>query len=413
MLNLTPSSSQYVSLPAGAGAAETISGWVKWNGGNSWQRIFDFGNNTSQFFFLTPSDGAHLPQCAITPSASVYTQTIESPVTLPTGQWTHVAVVMDGRQGMLYFNGNAVAVNNRINLLPSDIGSTNIYFGRSEFSADPYFNGRLSAFRLNSAALSLTQITAPQPVITLPTTGSLFAGGQQLNFAGIATDYSGTLLSSNTFSWSGEFHSNGVTYAAFGPLAGITNGTYLVPANAATITNIFYRVNLAVTDTNGYQQTVSRDINPQISQLTFATIPAGLQLSLDDQTLNTPTSLAAVVGMDRQLSAPSSQNISGSDHPFVIWSDGGAMTHNILVPGTNATFTASYLQPNLGAAFSAGSVNLSWPQWAGAKKLYSATNLSPPIFWSPVAIDPVSSNGLFNLQLPSTNDNLFYRLQFP
>jgi len=251
VLNLASQNSQYVSLPAGAGAAETISGWVKWNGGGSWQRIFDFGNSTSQFFFLTPSDGANLPQCAITPSASVYNRTIESPVTLPVGQWTHVAVAMDGHQGILYLNGNAVAVNNSVNLLPSDIGSTNCYFGKSEFPADPYFNGRLSALRLSSSTLSLSQMIAPQPVITQPAEGSLFAGGQQLNFAGIATDYAGTLLSSNAFSWTGEFHSNGLTFAAFGPLAGITNGMYIVPTNAATITNIFYRVNLAVTDTNG------------------------------------------------------------------------------------------------------------------------------------------------------------------
>lgn len=413
VLNLVSPSSQYVSLPAGAGAAQTISGWIKWNGGNSWQRIFDFGNSTSQFFFLTPSDASNLPQCGITPSASVYVQTIESPVTFPTSQWLHFAVVMDGRQGILCLNGNAVAVNNSVNLLPSDIGSTNCYFGRSEFPADPYFNGRLSALRLNSSALSLLQIIAPQPVITQPVEGSLFAGGQQLDFAGVATDYAGAPLSSNAFSWTGEFHSNGLVYAAFGPLAGITNGTYRVPTNAATITNIFYRVNLTVTDTNGPRQTVSQDVVPQTSQLSFGTIPMGLQLSLDGQVLSTPATLTAVAGMSRQLSAPSSENVSGSNYQFLIWSDGGAMAHTVVVPGTNATFTASYLQPSLGAAFGASSLNLSWPQWAGAMKLYSATNLSPPVFWLPVTAEPVSSNGLFNVQLPVSNDNLFFRLQSP
>ncbi len=386
---------------------------MKWNGGNSWQRIFDFGNSTSQFFFLTPSDAANLPQIGITPSASVYLQTIESPVTVPVGQWTHVAVVMDGHQGILYLNGNAVAVNNSVNLLPSDIGATNCYFGRSQFPADPYFNGRLSALRLDSAALSLSQIISPRPVLTQPTEDSLFAGGQPLTFAGVATDYSGALLSSNVFSWTGEFHSNGLTYAAFGPLAGITNGNYIVPTNAATITNIFYRVNLTVIGTNGYQQTVSQDVVPQTTQLSFATIPAGVQLSLDGQALSTPTTLTAVTGMSRQLSAPSYENASGSNNPFVLWSDGGAMTHNILVPATNATFTASYLQPSLGANFGAGAVNLSWPQWAAALKLYSATNLSPPVFWSPVAVEPVSSNGFFNVQLPALDENIFYRLQLP
>src|SRR5262249_27785185 len=52
VLNLS-GSSQYVRLPAGASAEQSIAGWVKWRGGNAWQRVFDFGNNTLQWFFLT------------------------------------------------------------------------------------------------------------------------------------------------------------------------------------------------------------------------------------------------------------------------------------------------------------------------------------------------------------------------
>ena len=192
---------------------------------------------------------------------------------MPAGQWTHVAVVMNGRQGILYLNGNAVAVNNSVNLLPSDIAPTNCNLGKSQFPNDPYFNGRLSSIRLNSSALSLAQILAPVPAITQPTNGSLFSGGQALSFAGVATDYSGAPLSPSAFAWSGEFHSNGLAFAAFGPLTGVTNGAYLVPTNATTVTNVFYRLSLAVTDTNGNQQTVSHDIAPQTSQLALITVP--------------------------------------------------------------------------------------------------------------------------------------------
>jgi hypothetical protein len=413
VLNLISSLSAYLNLPAGAGSAQTISGWVKWNGGGNWQRIFDFGQNNNQFFYLTASDAANLPQCAITPDLAVYNQVIESPLPLPVGQWEHVAVVMDGRQGILYLNGNAVAVNNSVNLLPSDIGSTNCNFGKSEFTADPYFNGRLSALRLNSSALSLARLIAPLPVITQPTNGALFAGGTALNFAGVATDYSGMLLLPNAFTWTGELHSNGLTFAAFGPLVGVTNGAYLVPTNLAATTNIFYRFNLVVTDTNGNQQTASADILPQTSLLTLATVPTGLQLALDGQTLTTATSLVAVAGMNRTLAAPSPQSQSGSNYQFVIWSDGGAMTHNVIVPGTNSAFTASFLDPRISIVSDAGGLSLSWPQWAAAMKLYTATNLSPPIVWLPVAGTPQISNGLFYVSVPLTNENLFYRLQFP
>ncbi len=332
---------------------------------------------------------------------------------MATGQWNHFAVVLDGREGILYLNGNAVAVNNSVNLLPSDIVPTNCYFGKSQFSADPTFNGRLSAIRLNSSAEPLAQIIAPLPAITQPTNGTLFAGGWLLNFAGIATDYLGALLSSNAYSWSGELYSNGVTYAVFGPLTGFTSGNYLVPANAATTTNVFYRILLAVTDTNGYQRMVSTDVQPQTTELTFETVPPGLQLALDGQSLMTPVSLAAVVGMSRNISAPSPQNLSDSNYQFVVWSDGGPSTHVITVPPTNTTFTASFLQPGIGISASAGSLNLNWPQWAGGMNLYSTTNLSPPVSWSQVAITPSVSNGWISVQVPVTNGNCFYRLQLP
>ena len=46
----------YVQLPSGVANSTdiTISAWVNWNGGADWQRIFDFGNNTTSYMFLTP-----------------------------------------------------------------------------------------------------------------------------------------------------------------------------------------------------------------------------------------------------------------------------------------------------------------------------------------------------------------------
>jgi arabinan endo-1,5-alpha-L-arabinosidase len=166
-LNLS-GSGQYVSLPSGAGAAQTVAGWVKWAGGAAWQRMFDFGQNDQDYFFLTPSDSSNFVQCAITTDISVYNQIIESPSAFPVNQWTYVAVVMAGREGILYLNGQAVAVNNSVNLLPSDVNATQCYFGNSQYPADPYFDGMLGSVSLNSSPLPLAQLTAPPPTTTLP-----------------------------------------------------------------------------------------------------------------------------------------------------------------------------------------------------------------------------------------------------
>ena len=151
---------------------------------------------------------------------------------------------------------------------------------------------------------------------------------------------------------------------------------------------------------------------PQTSQITFETVPPGLAFSFDGQLLNTPASSTAVVGMSHQISAPLRQNDMGTNYSFVLWSDGGAATHGIFVPPTNADFTASYVRPGMNiTSGGAGSLNLSWPSWASALTLYSTTNLTPPVSWSLVGGTVVSSNGLLNLSVPLANGSYFYRLQ--
>jgi hypothetical protein len=413
VLSLRTAASQYVSFPTGVGSAQTFSGWVYWNAGSSWQRVFDFGQNNNDFFFLTTSDASNRLQCAITPNLSVYNQVLESPSPMPINQWTHLAVTMDGRQGILYVNGNAVAVNNSVNLLPSDIGASNCNFGKSQFAADPYFNGRLSDVRLNSTALSAAQLIGPFPIITQPTNGTLFAGGQALNYAGVATDFWGVPLGAAAFTWWGELHTNGLISAAFGPIAGATGGSYLVPTNATMDLDAFYRIYVTVTDTNGNQQMVSQDVQALTSQLAFATVPPGLQLELDGQPFLSPTSMVAVAGMARLVAAPTPQAQAGSNYQFVVWSDGGPASHNILVPLTNDTFTASYLQPEIGFGFAGGALQLAWPGWASAMNLYATPSLAPPVNWSLVTNIPVTSGDVLTLSLPATNGTSFYRLQLP
>src|SRR5665213_808736 len=302
---------QYVSFPAGIGSLLTFDGWVKWRGGAMWQRIFDFGQDTQHFFFLSPYTSDGNMQCAITGQASNYTQVIEAPE-LPVNTWTHIAVAMDGRQGILYVNGQAVAVNNSVNLLPSDIGATKNYFGRSQFPADAYFNGQLDSVKINSRTLTPADITAPTVSIIQPAPGSLYSGGMNLAFAGIATDYSDALLPPAAFGWSGEFHHDGITDPFLGPWNGVTNGTMQIPTTGPASTNVYYRLYLTATDTNGNQQSTFVDVLPQLGTLNLATVPPGLQLNLDGQLMNAPTSVVAVAGMTRSLSVLSPQSLAVS-----------------------------------------------------------------------------------------------------
>ena len=56
-----------VTLPPNIanGSAFTFAAWINWNGGANWQRIFDFGNSTTHYLFLTPSSGGGTLRFAI------------------------------------------------------------------------------------------------------------------------------------------------------------------------------------------------------------------------------------------------------------------------------------------------------------------------------------------------------------
>lgn len=413
VLNLS-GSSQYVNFTsAGIGSARTFGGWVKWRGGNAWQRIFDFGQGTQQFFFLCPFTGNSNLQCAITAQASNYTQVVEA-APLPQNIWTHVAVTLDGRQAILYTNGQVASVNNSVNLLPSDVGATKNYFGRSQYPADAYFNGQLDSVKINSRSLSPAEIFAPALTITKPVQGTLYAGGNNIAYAGVSTDFSDVFLPLTNYTWSAEFYHDGITDPFLAPTSGATNGTLAIPTTGPNTTNVFYRLNLRVTDTNGNQQSAFVDIPPRIAALNLTTVPLGLQLSVDGQSMNAPTSILVVAGMTRTLNAPSPQNISGSNYSYIVWSDGGVQTHGVSVPTNGTTFTASYVPPTLGLiATNPGLLTLQWPTWSAPFSLWSATNLGTPTVWRQVTDTPVSTNGTLLLSLPSTNSSIFYRLQSP
>jgi len=81
-------------------ATRDIAAWVKWNGGAAWQRIFDFGNDTTNYLFLTPAANTGVVRFAITTSGPGGEQRINAPYALPTNSWVHIAFTLDGATGI-------------------------------------------------------------------------------------------------------------------------------------------------------------------------------------------------------------------------------------------------------------------------------------------------------------------------
>lgn len=137
----------------------TIATWVYWNGTSSAQRIFDFGGGTDRYMYLTPRVGTGVVRFSMSLNGRFGERIINSTAALPIGQWVHVAVTLSGRMGTLYVNGNVVGTNPALFLAPFHLWeTTQNWIGRSQYSTNPYFNGRIDDFRIYRGALAATDI---------------------------------------------------------------------------------------------------------------------------------------------------------------------------------------------------------------------------------------------------------------
>ncbi len=414
VVRLRPLLSQpYVNLPAGVSAANTISGWVKWSGGNAWQRFFDFGVNTGRWLFFSPKDSSGRFHCAITLDSAHYVRVIQGPTAFPVNEWVHVAVMFDGQQGVLYTNGQPAAINHSVNLLPGDLAATKAYLGRSQFTVDPYFNGRLDAIHLHSRSLSPAEIFGPTVALLTPGAGTRYAGGDALAFSGYGLDYTEKTLAPAGLSWEVELVHDHNASPVWGPLPGATNGVFTVPTTAPPTINALYRVRLTGTDARGLQNSVVTEVPPRLTQLALSSVPEGLTLQFESQPLTTPTNFATIVGMHRLVEVPSPQSLAGSNYHFVQWSDGGAAAHTITIPATNLALTAFCLSPALQGGPADDGLTLSWPDWAAHWQLMTATNLAPPVSWWNVTNVPHPQGNQQRVQLPLTQPQQYFRLQSP
>jgi glucose/arabinose dehydrogenase len=194
------------------------------------------------------------------------------------------------------------------------------------------------------ATLTVTSNQPPMGVITTPPAGTLYTGGQTITYAGSASDPEQGSLPASAFTWEVRFHHDDHYHPVSGPTSGVTRGSFTVPTTGETSANVFYRIILTVTDSQGLTHTTVRDVLPRTATLTLTASVPGLQLTLDGQPGTAPFSMLAVVGMRRSIDAPTRQTVNGTTYQFRSWSDGGAATHNITVPAVNTTYAATYRQ---------------------------------------------------------------------
>ncbi|SFF17414.1 Alpha-L-arabinofuranosidase [Paenibacillus algorifonticola] len=153
----------YVKLPDGLLAAThdmTIATWVKADSLGAWARVFDFGTSTTNWMFLTLKNHLGVAHFAALPQGNGE-NTLTGPAFPASSSWQHVAVVISGNTYTMFINGIQVATVSNMQNDPSELGfTTNNYIGKSQFAADPYFDGKIDDFRIYDRALSASELVS-------------------------------------------------------------------------------------------------------------------------------------------------------------------------------------------------------------------------------------------------------------
>lgn len=173
-------SNQFVQLPYEVASSDelTVAMWVKVMNSTAWQRIFDFGNDTDHYMFLTPSNGSVM-RFAIKNGGDE--QTVDCKSKLQTGVWKHVAVTIGRDKTVIYVDGAEAGSATGLTIKPSDVHPVLNYLGRSQFLSDPSLLGDFDDVRIYNYAVSaedvqtimnggvLTAVEKPAAECTTPT----------------------------------------------------------------------------------------------------------------------------------------------------------------------------------------------------------------------------------------------------
>lgn len=193
--------------------------------------------------------------------------------------------------------------------------------------------------------------SAPQPLIISPTASQLFRVGETITLRGSATDPQQGDLPDSSLTWEVILHhNNDHTHPYLPPTVG-NNVTFTAPApediNAAT--GSFLEIRLKATDALGLSTTIVQNFQPRKVNITLATNPSGLNLTVNNVGVTGPTTIVSWDGYALNVNAP---NQAG--YTFQSWSDGGAAAHTITTPATAATYTANFQTGGGGGTLPAG-----------------------------------------------------------
>ena len=185
---------------------------------------------------------------------------------------------------------------------------------------------------------------APNPAIESPSADLRYRVGQQITLRGSATDLEDGALPQGSLQWEVmKHHNDDHTHPILSETGNNLTITAPMPEDlSSTGPGNYLEVRLTATDSKGLSKTLTREVQPNRVNVSFATNPSGLALLINGQTFTTPKTQVSWEGYTLKVDAPSPQTLSGRPYVFSSWSDGKGSQHDIFTGATPGTYTATF-----------------------------------------------------------------------
>ena len=182
---------------------------------------------------------------------------------------------------------------------------------------------------------------APAPTIAAPTASFTWHVGETVDFSGGATDAEDGTLPATALHWDLLLHhcDIGCHVHALQSWDGVASASFDAPDHEYPS---HLELLLTATDSGGRVSTVSTVLQPETVDLSFATSPSGLQVTVGSTTQAAPFTRTMIVGSKSTISSPTPQASGTTSYAFSSWSDGGPRNHDIIAGALPTTYTATF-----------------------------------------------------------------------
>ena len=183
----------------------------------------------------------------------------------------------------------------------------------------------------------------PVAVIDTPEPGLDWAVGDEIGFSGHASDAQGDPLPDSALRWELRIQHCAAPDNCHVHVGqqwqGVASGSFIAPDHDYPS---YVELVLTAEGPGGLTHQVVRELHPRTVELTVASDPPGLELSLGAVTGTAPFTATVIEGSANTISAPSPQSSGGVTYTFQEWAHGGPPTQVVTAPAAATAYTATY-----------------------------------------------------------------------